>query len=106
MGLTAPINTRFAFASLFNDYGRGNQFTYQGFDALYWYFSDLSDDLGEDISIDVVAICCEWTEYDSLKELADAYGIDKSMSDTDVRDGLSDIGTCLKTEGGTYLFSE
>ena len=33
--------------------------------ALFDYYNQLSDDIGEDIELDRVAIRCEWTEYDS-----------------------------------------
>lgn len=33
--------------------------------ALYDYYEQLSDDMGEDIELDPVAIRCEWSEYDS-----------------------------------------
>ena len=38
------------------------------------YFEELEDSTGETIDFDMIAICCEFTEYDSLKEYNDDYG--------------------------------
>ena len=44
---------------------RPDNFSYQGLQALYEYLAELSDDIGEDIELDVIAICCDYREYDS-----------------------------------------
>lgn len=36
--------------------------------ALYDYYESLSDDLGEEIEFDRVAIRCDWSEYDTTTE--------------------------------------
>ena len=33
----------------------------------------MKNDTGEEIELDVIALCCEYAEYDSLKEYNDAY---------------------------------
>ena len=53
---------------------RKNQFSYYGLKALFEYFEELEDSTGETIDFDMIAICCEFTEYDSLKEYNDDYG--------------------------------
>ena len=62
--------------------GRGEQFTYEGLQSLYSYLEQLSEDLGEDIKLDVIALCCEWYES-TPKELIDEYGIDVSSCEDD-----------------------
>jgi hypothetical protein len=51
-----------------------NNFSYHGLKALYEYLEQLSEDIGEDIELDVVAICCDYREYDSALECARDYG--------------------------------
>ncbi len=53
---------------------RKNQFSYYGLKALFEYFEEYEDSTGETIDFDMIAICCEFTEYDSLKEYNDDYG--------------------------------
>jgi len=49
-----------------------DNFSNRGLEALYLYLSELSEEIGEDIELDVIALSCEWVEYDSLEEcLAD-----------------------------------
>ena len=53
---------------------RPNQFTYQGLKALFDWLEDYETDTGEEIELDVIAICCEWSEYENLKEFQNDYG--------------------------------
>ena len=62
------------FLEEFKEYGRENQFTYEGKKALYNYLNQLADDIGEPIELDVIAICSDFTEYSDLKEFNDDYG--------------------------------
>lgn len=62
------------FLEEFENHGRGNQFSYEGKKALYDYLGELSEDIGQPIELDVIAICCDYTEYSSLKEFIDDYG--------------------------------
>jgi len=45
-----------------------NHFSHDGLIALFEYLEDYEDDTGEEIEFDMVAICCDYTEYDSLKD--------------------------------------
>jgi hypothetical protein len=70
------INTinKYEFRDAFHKMGRGDQFSYEGLIALFDYLEMLEDDIGEPIELDVIAICCEYTEYENLKEFQDDYG--------------------------------
>ena len=52
---------------------RKDQFSYEALCALFEYYDELSEDLGEEIAYDPIAICCEWAEYDSALEAAREY---------------------------------
>lgn len=64
------------FTTAFHRMGRGEQFTYEGLNALYDYLEDLGDDIGEPIELDVIAFCCEYAEYESLEEFQEDYSED------------------------------
>ncbi len=73
----------YQFRDQFQDI-RPDNFSYDGLTALYDYFEDLADDMGEMIEFDPIAICCEYSEYDSLKEYNDSVQPDidfKSLDD-------------------------
>ena len=62
------------FIKEFHKMGRGNNFSTSGLIALYEYLTMLGDDLGQPIELDVIALCCEYAEYDNLEEFQADYG--------------------------------
>ena len=74
------------FLEEFKRYEREDQFTYEGKKALFEYLNELSEDMGEPIQLDVVALCCEFTEYESLQEFNNdySYSIDEVNSIDDI----------------------
>jgi len=55
-----------------------DNFSLEGYYALFKYFTNYEENIGEEIEFDPVAICCDWTEYDSLEDVQIDYGdIDK-----------------------------
>lgn len=62
------------FCDAFQDMGREDQFSYEALKALFDYYEDLEESTNETIELDVIAICCDWTEYESEEELANDYG--------------------------------
>lgn len=71
--LVTTIDNSYQLEQLFKDYGREHHFSYEGFQALYDYLDQFSEDIGEDVKIDVIALCCDFTEYDSWEELYKNY---------------------------------
>ena len=72
------------FLEEFRNYGREDQFTYNGKKALYDYLNDLSEDMREPIELDVIALCCDFTEYNSVKEFINDYNLDDINSIEDI----------------------
>ena len=52
---------------------RSDNFSMEGLYTLYNYLNDLSEDIGEDIELDIIAIACDFNEYDSLQEALEQY---------------------------------
>jgi hypothetical protein len=104
----------------FEEYGRGDQFTWPAFEALHAYLWDLSEDYAMPIVFDVVCICCDWCEYDDAADLAKQW--DFSLADlvdpADIPDMDEDDieaafieemyqhGNLIQTSSGSVLFSE
>ena len=61
------------FRAEFRAFGREEQFTRQGLKALFDYLEELADDCGIEIELDVIALCCEFVEYDSLEDFHSEY---------------------------------
>ena len=55
------------FQKAFQDL-RPNSFSYQGLRALFEYLEDSEESTGEEIEFDVIALCCDFIEYESAEE--------------------------------------
>ena len=78
------------FRAEFRAFGREEQFTRQGLKALFEYLEDYEQDCGIEIELDVIALCCEYVEYDSLEDFQLDYDhedypdLDSIMNETTV----------------------
>ena len=70
---------------------RPENFSRVALEALFAHFSDLELERvsGEEFELDVIAVCCDWTEYDSALEAAEAYGF-KAKDSEDERADMSE----------------
>ena len=85
--------------------------------ALAEHLEDLERDLGEETELDVIAVRCEFSEYESLAAWAlDYFGGEslaleelalESLEDADdvIRDYVIDRGTLLEFSGGIIVSS-
>lgn len=70
-----------------DDNPSGN-FTIDALRALFEWYENLEDDTGEPFELDVVGICCDWSEYPNFWEaFADQYA---DPADCDQAEGLTD----------------
>ena len=56
------------FLDRFREMGREKQFSPEGRIALFNYLEEIAEDTGEPIEMDVIALCCEFTEYANIAE--------------------------------------
>ena len=59
---------------------RPDNFSYEAVDLLSDYFEEYEKDTGEEIELDVIAICCDFSE-DSVQIIIDNYSIDVTECD-------------------------
>ena len=60
---------------------RPNNFSYEGLTVLFNYLEDLEQDIGQEMELDVIALCCDFCEMTEL-EVRAAYDLDDSESST------------------------
>ena len=82
----------FEFVEAFKEL-RPNNFSKAGLFALFDYLEQLEDDMGEEIELDVIALCCEYAEYDSLEEFQEDYGKKDFKSIEDIEERTTVIST-------------
>ena len=74
---------RHQFITAFDLANRSDSFSYQGRAALFDFFEELEEDIGEEIELDVIAVCCDFSEYDSPREAASEYGWEAPAQEED-----------------------
>ena len=76
------------FADAFRSHGRSDKFSYSALKSLFNYFEELENDTGKVLELDVIAICCEYSE-ESPEDIADSYSVDtEGLDEDEVRDAV------------------
>jgi len=68
--LVKNIYSEYEFSKMFKDFDRDN-FTLNGYSVLFDYLNDLSDNLQENISIDVIAVVSDYSEVTKSDLISD-----------------------------------
>ena len=68
--------TEYDFINAFAAHGRDTQFMRDGLLALFDYLQELEDCAGYEFELDVIALCCDYTRFDSLRDYNEQYGTD------------------------------
>ena len=83
---------------------RPEQFSRKALVALFDYLDQLEQDLGEEQELDVIALCCDWTEYRDAIEAAEAYGWEApEVEEGEERDDTSDRKALEYLQDNTHL---
>ena len=95
------------FTDAFTSYGRDDQFSYDGLKALFDYLEDLAEDCGTDFELDVIALCCEFSEYNTALEAAEQQGYDEvdvaELQEAQALDYLQDHTNVITFDGGVII---
>ena len=100
------------FIKMFQDI-RPNNFSLGGLHRLYEGLTEFEEDTGEELELDVIAICCDFVEM-TMNEVIENYGwvMDESRLDDDdayqyVMDWLNNQTWVLgDTKSGTIVFRQ
>jgi hypothetical protein len=78
---------------------RREQFSLGAWEAIYDHLYSISEDMGKDMIVDCIAICCDFVEYRSVENFLNDY-TDFSFSDDDLTDEekLSEIEDYLNSK--------
>lgn len=85
------------FDDAFHAMGRGDQFSYAARHALYDYLEQYAEDTGSEVELDVIALCCDYTEYADFEQLQADYSDIESMED------LQNHTTVIEFDGGIII---
>ena len=101
------------FCNAFRNHDRDNQFSYAGKRALFEYFEAYEEDTGESLELDVIALCCDYTEatYDEIAEMYDLTYVDPEIENDSpshpdyVRAHLEDHASIVGEVPGGFVFA-
>lgn len=72
---------------------RTTNFSYAGLNALFDYLAEYEEDTGEELELDVIALCCDFTEYANVQEFAAAYDARYLVWDVEPEEADEEEGT-------------
>ena len=91
----------YQFERAFVNMDRSNQFSYDGLKALFGYLEEYEEDSGTEVELDVIALCCEYAEYDSLEEFQGNYG-----EEYDSMESISDVTTLIPIDDNSFIIQQ
>lgn len=97
------------FRDTFRAYDRADQFSREGLEMLFDHLEEMERDNGVEAELDVVALCCDYTE-DTPESIARDYridldGVDEDDTDQAVMDYLCDNTTVVgQTSSGSIIY--
>jgi len=92
MKSTVTIND---FIQAFETMDRKENFSYDGLVSLFEYLEEIEESCETEIELDVIALCCEYTEYENIKE----FWKDYDKEDYPDLETLRDNTTVIEIEG-------
>ena len=103
------INTVSSFRDEFRACGRADQFSYEALGLLFDYLENYEMDTGEEIELDVISLCCDYSE-DSPENIRDQYDIETDgMDESEIIDEViatleENAAFVGKTNTGTIIY--
>ena len=92
------------FIEEFEKYERENQFSYEGKKALFEYLNELAENIGQPIELDIIGLCCEYTEYNNLQEFNDNYSY--SIDEVDSIDEIEYYTTVIPINEEAFIIQD
>jgi hypothetical protein len=77
-----------AFVDAFHAHNRYDQFGYEALQVIFDYLEEYEDSTGEEIELDVIAICCDYAS-EHYTAIASNYSIDlEGMDDDEAKEAV------------------
>ena len=99
------------FLDAFRNYGRADQFSRAGLCALFDYLEDLEAGCDEELELDVIGLCCDYSEYPTALEAVAEHSLSYTPNEEDDEDEreaaaiewLRDQTTVIEFDGGVIV---
>ncbi|MBK5247496.1 MAG: hypothetical protein JJE49_09560 [Peptostreptococcaceae bacterium] len=90
------------FRTAFARMDRADQFSYDGLTSLFDYLEEMEEETGEQIELDVIALCCEYTEYENLE----AFWADYDKDEYPDFDAIRDVTTVIENSTESFIIQQ
>jgi len=81
---------------------RPDNFSYEGLECLFDYFEELEDDIGDVIEFDVIAICCDYSEF-TLDNFLREYSLDKDWTMEEALNHVQGLTRVIPVDDNTLI---
>lgn len=88
------------FRDAFHRMNRADNFSHDGLRVMFEYLEELERDIGEEIELDVIALCCDYSE-DTIENIAENYRLDLPECEDD--EERAEAVRELLYENGAYV---
>jgi hypothetical protein len=87
---------------------RPDNFSYEGLSTLFDYLESHEEELGEEIELDVIALCCDYSEYANIAEAVEECSgeIFDEDNENDALEWLRNYTLALVVEGGGVIVQD
>jgi hypothetical protein len=93
----------YQFERAFVDMNRNDNFSYEGKKALFEYLEQYEEDCGTEIELDVIALCCDYSEYASALEACAEVASEKFETEEEALEYLRDNTQVIEFDGGIII---
>ena len=98
------------FRNAFANFGRQNQFSHSGLQALFNHLEDIEQVGGGEIELDVVSLCCDFTEFSTALKAARGFShftadqeLTKEEQEREALQFLEDNTEVIPFDGGIII---
>ena len=95
--------SQYDFIDAFRKMERYEQFGYDALLALFEYLENFEEDTGEEIELDVISICCDYSAYDSALEAVQELTGEELESEEDAIEYLEQRKTVIQHNSGIVI---
>ena len=80
---------------------RPDNFSYAGQEALFDYLEEYEESAGEELELDVIALCCDFSEYENLEEFQKAYS-----KDYETIEDIEQATTVIRVDDDSFIIQD
>lgn len=94
------------FKKAFEEMDRIEQFSEEGLKALFDYLEEFEKDTGIEIELDVIALCCDFTEYEDFDEFKENYSAYVEEHNIQNLDDLADYTIVIRVDEKAFIIQD